>query len=525
MKALRLLLLLLLPTVVQAQTYTNNYGIWGYTTNAGDFNLTITGYTGTNTVVAIPGSIYGLPVIFIGEGAFDTCTGLTSVTIPTSVTIVGDWAFAGCTSLTNVTIGTNVTGIGNYAFNDSGLTGVTIPGSVTSIGFSAFGGCASLTAITVDTNNPSYSSVDGVLFDKSQTAILQYPPGKIGSYTIPNNVTNIEDMAFYGCDGLSSVTISNSVTSIGEAEFEWCTSLTNVIIGTKVTSIGDYAFCDCESLTSLTIPNSVASIGNEAFLYCTSLTHLTIPNSVTSIGEAAFSSCLSLTNVTIPDSVTNIGEAAFIDCTSLTAITVDTNNPSYSSVDGVLFDKSQTTLIQYPSGKSGSSYTIADSVTSIGYGAFHYCTSLTSVTVGNSITNIGDEAFEYCFRLTSVYFQGNAPTSVGSGVFNSFSGYEPATVYYLPGTTGWSSSLGGLPTELWNPQVQTNGSGFGVQTNRFGFNITGTSNLVIVVEACTNLANPSWSPISTNTLVNGASYFSDPEWTNYPSQFYRLTMP
>lgn len=525
MKVLTLLPLLLLPPVLQAQTYTNNYGIWGYTTNAGGFNLTVTGYTGTNSVVAVPGAIYGLPVIFIGEGAFDSCTGLTSVTIPTNVTSIGDWAFAGCTGLTNVAIGANVASIGNYAFNDSALASVTIPTNVTSIGVAAFGGCASLTAITVDADNPSYGSVAGVLFDKSQATIIQYPPGKTGNYTIPNSVTNIEELAFYGCVGLSSVTISTNITSIGEDDFEWCSSLTNVIIGNGVTSIGDYAFSDCESLASVTIPSTVSSIGNEAFGYCTSLTHLTIPDGVASIGEEAFGGCLSLTSVTIPDSVTNIGEAAFIDCTGLTAINVDTNNPSYGSVDGVLFDKNQTTLIQYPGGKPGGSYTIADSVTTIGYGAFHYCTSLTTVTVGNSVTNLGDEAFEYCFRLTGVYFQGSAPTGVGSAVFNSINGYDPATVYYLPETTGWSSTLGGLPTELWNPQVQTGGSGFGVQTNRFGFTITGASNLVVVVEACTNLAIPVWSPISTNALINGPSYFSDPDWTNYPGQFYRLAMP
>jgi hypothetical protein len=367
--------------------------------------------------------------------------------------------------------------------------------------------------------------VDGILFNKSQTAIVQYPPGKIGNYTIPNSVTNLEVMAFFGCGGLSSVTITNGLTSIGEDEFEWCTGLTNVILGHSVTNLGDYAFCDCESLVTITIPSSVTSIGNEAFVYCASLTNLLIPDSVAMIGEEAFSSCLSLSNVTIPASVTNLGEAAFIDCTSLTAINVATNNPAYSSVEGVLFDKSQTTLIQYPSGKAGTNYAIADSVTSIGYGAFNYCTSLSVVTLGNSVTNLGDEAFEYCFKLTSVYFQGNAPASVGSDVFKSAIGYVPATVYYLPGTTGWGSSLGGLPTELWNPQAQTSGGNFGVQTNRFGFNITGASNLVVVVETCTNLGNPLWLPVSTNTLVNGASYFCDPDWMNYPGRFYRLSMP
>ena len=127
----------------------------------------------------------------------------------------------------------------------------------------------------------------------------------------------------------------------------------------------------------------------------------------------------------------------------------------------------------------------------------------------------------YCTGLAAAYFKGNAP-SIGSQVFD----YDNnPTIYYLPGTTGWGTTFGGRPTVLWNPQVQTSGASFGVLTNQFGFNITGTSNLVIVVEACTNLAGPTWSPVGTNTLTGGSSYFSDPLWTNYLSRFYRLRPP
>jgi hypothetical protein len=110
---------------------------------------------------------------------------------------------------------------------------------------------------------------------------------------------------------------------------------------------------------------------------------------------------------------------------------------------------------------------------------------------------------------------------------NVFSGDGNATVYYLPGTTGWgwASTFGGLPTVLWNPQVQTDAVSFGVRTNRFGFTITGTSNLVIVVEAGTSLEYPKWFPVGTNTLTDGLSYFSDPRWTNIPARFYRLRSP
>jgi len=146
---------------------------------------------------------------------------------------------------------------------------------------------------------------------------------------------------------------------------------------------------------------------------------------------------------------------------------------------------------------------------------------VTNITIPGSVTSIGDQAFYHCTSLTSVYFRGDAP-SLGSSVFDSDNN---ATVYYLPGTTGWGTTFAGLPTVLWKPQVQTTDASFGVRTNQFGFNINWASGQIVVVEACTDLANPLWSPVGTNTLTSGSSYFSDPDWTNYPSRFYRLRSP
>ena len=166
-------------------------------------------------------------------------------------------------------------------------------------------------------------------------------------------------------------------------------------------------------------------------------------------------------------------------------------------------------------------------VTIIGFSAFANFPSLTTVTFPSSITNVGNGTFASCNELTGVYFQGNAPSLGGFDVFFQ----DPkAIVYYLPGTTGWGSTLSGYPTVSWNPQAQTGDGGFGVQTNQFGFNIIGSSNLVIVVEACTNLASPVWSRVSTNTLniyigTNGTAHFSDSQWTNYTGRFFRFRSP
>jgi hypothetical protein len=478
----------------------------------------------------------------------------SSYTIPNSVTSIGDYAFFNCTS----------------------VSGITIPNSVASIGSSAFSQCFSLSSAVIGN---SVTNIGNYAFSDC---------GNLPSVTIPNGVTRIGDYAFSKCSSVTSVTIPNSVTSIGDYAFSWCSSVTNVTIGNGVTSIGSNAFYDCPSVPSVTIPNSVTGIGDYAFSWCSSVTNVTIPNNVTNIGEWAFSFC-GLTSVTIPGSVTSIGEAPFAACVSLISITVNTTNPVYCSVDGVLFNQNQTALIQCPGGRAGSytipnsvtniggyafyectltnvtiganvtsigewafsetsltSVAIPNSVTSIGDFAFMSCTILTNVTIGNGVTiigsnafydcpsvpsvtipnsvnSIGDNAFALCTSLTGIYFQGNTP-SIGSFVFYG----ERVTIYFLPGTTDWGSTFGGAPTALWwlpNPVILNNGPSFGVQSNGFGFTISWATNISVVVEACTNLANPGWSAVGTNTLTVGSSYFSDSQWTNYPSRFYRLRSP
>ena len=231
------------------------------------------------TLVQCPGAFreYTLPdgVTSIGGSAFEKCTSLTSVTIPDSVTSIGDNAFYGCESLTSV----------------------TIPGSVTSIGTWAFSYCTSLTGIWVAEGSSHYSSdASGVLFNKDKTTLVQCP-GAFATYTIPNSVTSIGELAFSYCESLTSVTIPDSVTSIGDKAFYGCESLTSVTIPNSVTSIGDDTFRGCISLTSVTISDGVTSIGDQAFDYCESLTSVTIPDSVTSIDWYAFGNCTSLTDV------------------------------------------------------------------------------------------------------------------------------------------------------------------------------------------------------------------------------------
>jgi hypothetical protein len=447
------LLWVVLSAKVQAQfTFETNNG-----------TLTVAKYTGSGGAVIIPDGFGSLPVTCIGGYAFYYASGVTSVTIPDSITNIGLFAFQWC-SLTGVTMGNGVTDIGagafencsglttvafgnglrtigNYAFaNCPVLTDVSLPSSVTNIGELEFTLCSSLSAINVDTSNPVFSSVNGVLFDKNQTTIVEYPGGLGGSYTIPESVTNIGFGAFESTS-LTSVTIGNGVVSVGENAFSSCSSLTNVSIGNRLASIEGGTFAHSSGLVSISIGTGVTAIGEDAFAGCSSLTSITIPNGVTSIGTHAFDGCSSLTNVTI----------------------------------------------------------------------------------GNGVSSIGDYAFWSCTSLKGLYFQGNAPTID----FTLFGCANNPTVYYLPGTIGWDSTFAGAPTAFWTlpyPLI-LNGSSFGVLTNGFGFIISWATNTPVIVDACADLLNPAWAPISTNHLTNGTSYFSDPQWTNYPSRFYRIRSP
>ena len=288
-----------------------------------------------------------------------TITSFDELQYFTGLTNIGDETFGRCSGLTSVTIPNSVNNIGWRAFwNCSNLITVTIPNSVTSIEEEAFLGCSSITSVSIATS-----------------------------------VTSIGKGAFRLCKGLTSVSIPNSVTTIHDETFSSCTGLTSVVIPNSVTSIGESAFGHCSSLTTITIPNSVTSIGNSAFIGCSNLTSVTIPNTVTTIGYSAFSGCSSLTSVTIPSSVTTIGNFAFSDCSSLTTFLVESGNSSFISVDGVLFNKDKTSICCYPAGKSNSTYSIPNSVISIGVGAFNDCNDLTSVTIPNSVTSIGSSAF------------------------------------------------------------------------------------------------------------------------------------
>ena len=377
-----------LPFVGASKAARNGYDqvfgyIFGYKTTSS--SSTISGATyqyyknDTYYYYYIPSSLKSVTITGgnISNYAFRNCSGLTSITIPGSVTSIGSSAFEGCSGLTSIVIPDSVTSIGYAAFYKcSGLTSVTIGNGVTSIASSAFYGCTNIETVTIPT-----------------LAIGYIPNGNLKTVIITSGAS-IGNYAFSGCSGLTSVTIPDSVTSIGEEAFYGCYKLVevynksslNITVGSSdygnvgyyakniytdenqnklstdengyiiytdgedkilmgytgteteltlpegTTDIYKYAFYKNNKITKVIIPDRVTSIGAWAFYNCSGLTSVTIGNSVTSIGEYAFYNCSGLTSVTIPDSVTSIGESAFAGCSGLMSIKYDGTKEQWQAI-------------------------------------------------------------------------------------------------------------------------------------------------------------------------------------------------
>ena len=400
-----------------------------------------------------------------GSGAFQGC-GITSITLPTSITEIPNNSFEDCQQLRSVVLHGPVTRIGDGSFNNcstlatinlpdeltvidqcafcgcNSLSSVTIPKRVTTIGYIAFSGCSGLSSFNVAEENLYYSSENGVLFNKNKTTLLQYPQSKTEtSYIIPNSVTSIEYIAFSGCSNLTSVTIPNSVTSIDAYVFEGCRGLTSISIPNSVTSIGIFAFEDCSSLTQISIGRNVNDIESCVFKGCQSLSEVwCYTTTVPTIASDAFSesnyanATLFVRNTLLEEYNNSEPWKSFSEINEITSLQEYAPYHTIFNAGGIRYmtedddaviarqDRELSGNIIIPSTVTyeGKDYNVTrlmrpDESESGGGGAFQEC-KITSISLPASITVIPNNTFNSCKLLNSVTLQGPV-TRIGGEAF------------------------------------------------------------------------------------------------------------
>ena len=412
-----------------------------------DGTINLMKYNGTDARVTVPEEIEGRVVSQVWPYAFENCTGLEAITLPSNITRVGSDAFKGCTSLTEV----------------------HFSNSMTEIEWGVFEGCTRLGAISI----PDYITAIGGYAFKNCTGLVWI--------SIPDNVTEIGAAAFAGCDSLAAIRIPSGVSQIYSDTFKGCVNLAEISIPNRVTIIGNGAFANCDGLEKVHISDSVEDIDNAAFKGCTSLKEISIPDHVANIGSSTFRDCTELGKISIPVSVANIGSSTFYNCSSLTdvyysgtqeqwdEISIGTNNecllnatihfnnnstdvPS-QDYEYQLLDDGTITISRYIGsspvvnipleidGKPVASIqnaafrncervreiSIPENITSIGASAFNGCTSLTECNILGRVPAIRSLTFAGCINLTNINIP-NGVTTIGLSAFSGCAGLEEVRI-------------------------------------------------------------------------------------------------
>ena len=486
----------------------------------------ITEYSGSDTDVIIPSEIDGYKVVAINELYYSENTDkIKSFTIPEGVSYIKDYVFKNYDNLENIFVNAqnedycDIDGVLfslNYEtktpysliFYPRAKSNTTyqIPEGINNLEFAAFYKCSNLINlnvpksiesfpvvdfwdykcweysnienINISSENETYSSVDGVLFNKDKTELILYPAGKRqANYSIPETVNEISEGAFYTANNLKSIEIPDSVVSISEEAFDYAENLSDIKISDSVSVIGDDAFdntswynnqedgviyiskclyeykglmpentsisikdgtksiCDnafsyCSNLINVEFPNSVTYIGEEAFYDCDSLIDVKLSENITYLGHNAFNACENLKSINIPEHLTKTGWSVFENCTNLetvyfNAIASNDDEDVYfnfsfeNSVKTVIYgDKVTKVASDFNNNSNLERVVLGSNVKSIGNNAFSDCTSLKSITIPGNVAEIGDSAFYGCTNLTSITIP-ESVTEIGDSAFEN----------------------------------------------------------------------------------------------------------
>ena len=391
-----------------------------------DSNISITGYTGSDTSLIIPGTIDGYTVKEIGSFALNGRGDITELTIPDGVTTIGTCALNNCTGLTELKLPGSLEMIDYSALKGcTGLTALELPDSVTEIGFRALSNCTNLESV----NYPkSLIEAGGNIFEGDT---------KLTRIEVPEGVTELPKDVFSYCANFTEIILPSTLSKIGNSAMTGCTGLTELTIPDSVTVIGDYALRNCTGLTELKLSGSLETIGFEAMSGCTGLTALELPNTVTEIEYRALSNCTNLKSVNYPKSLIKAGGNTFEGDTKLTGIEVPEGVTELPKE--VFSNCANFTEIILPStlSKIGDSamtgctglteLTIPDSVTTIGMHALSNCTGLTELKLSSSLEVIGYSALSGCTGLKSIYIP-NSVDQIGYYAFDGCTGLTTVTI-------------------------------------------------------------------------------------------------
>ena len=347
--------------------------------------------------------------VTVASCAFSSCSNLTEVSLPDSLTYISDSAFEHCYNLENVDLPDSITHIGSNAFlNCARFTKITIPSTVNYVGYHAFYRCSNLKTVVIKDGATGCSYFEGCDITYATIpawAIKCIPKASLYSVDITSG-DSIDDNAFKNCTSLYKVTIGDSITSIGHSAFEGCSNLRNVAIGNRVTDIATDAFYGCQ-IHIARLPASAI-----AFIPKTHLMNVTI-TSGTAIADYAFRDCINLSYVSIPSSITTIGTNAFVGCKKITKINI-TDISAWCNITGSIPCEGYRNL--YLNGDLITDLVIPDGITSIKDSAFSNFTNIISVTIPDSVTSIGESAFSGCTGITELTIPYGV-TSVGEYAF------------------------------------------------------------------------------------------------------------
>ncbi len=360
----------------------------------------------------------------IGTSAFDTCTSLTSVNIPDSVTKIGDHAFSGCSSLVIDKLPTNVTVYDDGVFNEcKAFTLSEIPEGVTHIWSGAFAGCEFPNSITLPVSIEVARGLNGckkLILKEGVTKLdsqIKYC-SEVEEVILPETLTEIGNRVFEGCDSLKSITIPKSLERCPGAMAIWgpafeFSSIETVTFEEGTEKIHNALFANCGSLKTVNIPDTVKTIGQYAFFWCGNLESVNIPEGVTTLETSCFAYCGNLKSITIPSTIDDVGGA------------ISGSPFEYCGIETVEFTGNRTTIPQsiFYESNNLKHVIFPENLKEIGNTAFYGCDSLETVTFPEGLERIGDGAFAYCPNLTEVTIP-NSVTYWGSesvsGLGNAF---------------------------------------------------------------------------------------------------------